>query len=263
MKAKALGIPAEDYTTDRVKSIEELYSGKGIVESVDDELLIKLFQPPYQVPAKPFLKMLNGEALPNKYYILKNTNRSVLAHLDQNKEFIVRVDKTNVYGITPRNAEQTFAVDALINPAIQLVSMTGKAGTGKTLLALACALAVKKHYRQIFIARPIVPLSNKDIGYLPGDVESKLAPYMQPLWDNLKVIQDQFPEHDKQHQAIDTMIKDQKLVIEPLSYIRGRSLQRIFFIVDEAQNLTPHEIKQLSHVPVKALRWFLQGIFIR
>ncbi len=245
MKAKALGIPAEDYTTDRVKSIEELYSGKGIVESVDDELLIKLFQPPYQVPAKPFLKMLNGEALPNKYYILKNTNRSVLAHLDQNKEFIVRVDKTNVYGITPRNAEQTFAVDALINPAIQLVSMTGKAGTGKTLLALACALAVKKHYRQIFIARPIVPLSNKDIGYLPGDVESKLAPYMQPLWDNLKVIQDQFPEHDKQHQAIDTMIKDQKLVIEPLSYIRGRSLQRIFFIVDEAQNLTPHEIKTI------------------
>ncbi|HEX7358810.1 MAG TPA: PhoH family protein [Ignavibacteriaceae bacterium] len=245
MKAKALGIPAEDYTTDRVKSIEELYSGKGIVENVDDDLLVKLFQPPYQVPAKPYLKKLNGEALSNKYYILRNTNRSVLAHLDQNKEFIVKVDKTNVYGINPRNAEQTFAVDALINPNIQLVSMTGKAGTGKTLLALASALAVKKHYRQIFIARPIVPLSNKDIGYLPGDVESKLAPYMQPLWDNLKVIQDQFPENDKQHTAIDTMIKEQKLVIEPLSYIRGRSLQRIFFIVDEAQNLTPHEIKTI------------------
>lgn len=245
MKAKALGISAEDYTTDRVKSIEELYSGKSIIENVNDELLIKLFQPPYQVVAKPFLKQLNGEALPNKYYILRNTNRSVLAHLDQNLEYVIKVDKTNVYGITPRNAEQTFAVDALINPAIQLVSMTGKAGTGKTLLALASALAVKKHYRQIFIARPIVPLSNKDIGYLPGDVESKLAPYMQPLWDNLKVIQDQFPENDKQHTAIDIMIKDEKLVIEPLSYIRGRSLQRIFFIVDEAQNLTPHEIKTI------------------
>jgi len=245
MKAKALGILAEDYTTDRVKSIEELYSGKGIVEDVDDELLVKLFQPPYQVPAKPFLKKLNGEAFSNKYYILRNANRSVLAHLDQNKEFIVKVDKTNVYGINPRNAEQTFAVDALINPEIRLVSMTGKAGTGKTLLALASALHVKKNYRQIFIARPIVPLSNKDIGYLPGDVESKLAPYMQPLWDNLKVIQDQFPENDRQHQAIDIMIKDQKLVIEPLSYIRGRSLQRIFFIVDEAQNLTPHEIKTI------------------
>jgi len=245
MKAKALGILAEDYTTDRVKSIEELYSGKGIVENVDDELLIKLFQSPYQVAAKPYLKKLDGEVLPNKYYILRNINRSVLAHLDQNKEFIVKVDKTNIYGINPRNAEQTFAVDALINPDIRLVSMTGKAGTGKTLLALASALHVKKNYRQIFIARPIVPLSNKDIGFLPGDVESKLAPYMQPLWDNLKVIQDQFPENDKQNTAIDTMVKDQKLVIEPLSYIRGRSLQRIFFIVDEAQNLTPHEIKTI------------------
>lgn len=245
MKAKALGIHAEDYTTDRVKSIEELYSGKGIVENFDDDVLIKLFQPPYEVSAAKLIKRLNGEALPNKYYILRNQSRSVLAHLDQNKEMLHKVDKTTVYGITPRNAEQSFAVDALINPRIQLVSMTGKAGTGKTLLALAGALHVKKSYRQIFIARPIVPLSNKDIGYLPGDVESKLAPYMQPLWDNLKVIQDQFPESDKYHQAIDTMIKEEKLVIEPLSYIRGRSLQRIFFIVDEAQNLTPHEVKTI------------------
>jgi PhoH-like ATPase len=113
------------------------------------------------------------------------------------------------------------------------------------LLALASALHVRKSYRQIFVARPIVPLSNKDIGYLPGDVESKLAPYMTPLWDNLKVIQDQFPETDKNHQLIDSLIKEEKLVIEALSYIRGRSLQRIFFIVDEAQNLTPHEIKTI------------------
>lgn len=245
MKAKALGIHAEDYTTDRVKSIEELYSGKGIIEDFDDDVLVHLFQPPYEVSANKFLKKLNGEALPNKYYILKNQYRSVLAHLNSTKEKLIKIDKTQVYGITPRNAEQTFAVDALINPEVRLVSMTGKAGTGKTLLALASALQVKKNYRQIFIARPIVPLSNKDIGYLPGDVESKLAPYMQPLWDNLKVIQDQFPENDKQHTAIDTMIKEEKLVIEPLSYIRGRSLQRIFFIVDEAQNLTPHEIKTI------------------
>ena len=245
MKSKALGILAEDYTTDRVKSIEELYSGKGIIEDFDDNVLINLFQPPYEVNASKLVKKLNGEAFPNKYFILKNQFRSVLAHLDSNKEKLIKIDKTTVYGITPRNAEQTFAVNALINPEVRLVSMTGKAGTGKTLLALASALQVKKNYRQIFIARPIVPLSNKDIGYLPGDVESKLAPYMQPLWDNLKVIQDQFPENDKQHTAIDTMIKDEKLVIEPLSYIRGRSLQRIFFIVDEAQNLTPHEIKTI------------------
>lgn len=245
MKAKALGIPAEDYTTDRIESIEELYSGKEIVEEVPDELILNIFQPPFEIPAEKFLKKLKIEPVPNKYFILRNTNRSILAYLDQEMKTFSRVDKNLIYGIKPRNAEQTFAVDALTKNDIQLVSMTGKAGTGKTLLALASALQVRKNYRQIFIARPVIPLSNKDIGYLPGDVESKLAPYMQPLWDNLKVIQDQFPETDKQHQLIDTMIKDEKLVIEPLSYIRGRSLQRIFFIVDEAQNLTPHEIKTI------------------
>lgn len=245
MKAKALGIPAEDYTTDRVGSIEELYSGKQVIENFDDDKIIELFQPPFEVSAKSLLDRLNGEAFSNKYFILRNGNRSVLTNLDQNKEHLRKVDKNVIYGINPRNAEQTFAVDALSNHNIRLVSLTGKAGTGKTLLALASALHVRKHYRQIFIARPIVPLSNKDIGFLPGDVESKLAPYMTPLWDNLKVIQDQFPETDKNHQLIDSLIKEEKLVIEPLSYIRGRSLQRIFFIVDEAQNLTPHEIKTI------------------
>jgi PhoH-like ATPase len=245
MKAKSLGILAEDYTTDRIVSVEELYSGKEIIEDFDDDVIIKLFQSPYEVPAKSLVKNLNGEALPNKYYIFKNSNRSVLANLDQEKENFKKIDKIVTYGIKPRNAEQTFALDALTNNDIQLVSLTGKAGTGKTLLTLAAALHVKKNYRQIFIARPIVPLSNKDIGYLPGDIQSKIEPYMQPLWDNLRVIQDQFPEGDKQSLAITSMLKEEKLVIEPLTYIRGRSLQRIFFIVDEAQNLTPHEIKTI------------------
>ena len=245
MKAKSLGILAEDYTTDRVVSVDELYSGKEIIEDFDDDVIIKLFQSPFEVPAKSLVKNLNGEALPNKYYIFKNSNRSVLANLDQEKENFRKIDKIVTYGIKPRNAEQTFALDALTNNNIQLVSLTGKAGTGKTLLTLAAALHVKKNYRQIFIARPIVPLSNKDIGYLPGDIQSKIEPYMQPLWDNLRVIQDQFPEGDKQSLAITSMLKEEKLVIEPLTYIRGRSLQRIFFIVDEAQNLTPHEIKTI------------------
>ncbi len=245
MKAKALGILAEDYTTDRISSIEELYSGKEIVEDFEDDLIIKLFQSPFELPAKQILKKIDKDSVPNKFYILRNTNRSVLAYLDQEMENLHKVDKNIIYGIKPRNAEQTFAVDALANNNIQLVTMTGKAGTGKTLLALASALHVRKFYRQIFVARPIVPLSNKDIGFLPGDVQSKIEPYMQPLWDNLRVIQDQFSESDKQSQLISNMIKDEKLVIEPLSYIRGRSLQRIFFIVDEAQNLTPHEIKTI------------------
>lgn len=245
MKAKALGVLAEDYTTDRVGSVEELYSGKEFVENVDDELIQKFFIPPYELEAKKIFGKNKVEIVPNKYFIIRNNSRSVLAHLDQEASLLRRIDKFSVYGINPRNAEQTFAVDALINNNIPLVTMTGKAGTGKTLLALASALHVRKFYRQIYIARPVVPLSNKDIGYLPGDVESKLGPYMQPLWDNVKVIQDQFKESDKSHIAITQMIKDEKLVVEPLSYIRGRSLQRIFFIVDEAQNLTPHEIKTI------------------
>lgn len=245
MKAKALGILSEDYTTDRIGSVEELYSGKEIIENFDDDLIIKFFQIPFEVPAEEIFFRLKGEIIPNKYYIFRNTNRSVLAYLDQNKEIFRKVDKNVIYGIKPRNAEQTFAVDSLTNINIPLVTLTGKAGTGKTLLALASALHIRKSYRQIFVARPIVPLSNKDIGFLPGDVQSKIEPYMQPLWDNLRVIQDQFSENDKQYQLITNMVKDEKLVIEPLSYIRGRSLQRIFFVVDEAQNLTPHEIKTI------------------
>lgn len=245
MKAKAIGLPAEDYTTDRIPDIEELYSGKGTVENFDDDILQTLHHTPFEAPLTKTFRKHKQEIIANKYYILRNSSRSVLAHTDISRDLLKKVDKVPVYGIMPRNAEQTFAVDALINNEIPLVSLTGKAGTGKTLLALASALHVKKQYRQIYIARPVVPLSNKDIGYLPGDVDTKLAPYMTPLWDNLKVIQDQYPENDKHHQAISQMLKDEKLVIEPLSYIRGRSLQRIFFIIDEAQNLTPHEIKTI------------------
>ena len=244
MKAKAIGILAEDYTTDRI-SLEELYSGKGTLENFDDDLLNQIFLVPFNIPAQKVIKADKKEVHPNKFYVIRNSNRSVLAYLDNDMKTVEKIDKNYIYGIKPRNAEQTFAVSALINNNIPLVTITGKAGTGKTLLALAAALFVKKEYRQIYVARPVIPLSNKDIGFLPGDVDSKLAPYMQPLWDNLKVIQDQFPDTDKHHLQINQMIKDEKLIVEPLSYIRGRSLQRIYFIVDEAQNLTPHEIKTI------------------
>ena len=126
---------------------------------------------------------------------------------------------------------------------IQLVSLSGKAGTGKTLLALAAALELRSEYRQIFLARPIVPLSNRDLGFLPGDIQSKLDPYMQPLFDNLSVIRHQFKSNDKRSIKINELLEQNKLLITPLAYIRGRSLQKAFFIVDEAQNLTPHEVK--------------------
>jgi len=176
---------------------------------------------------------------------MRNHKRSALGMYDPTSRKIKRVDKISAYGITPRNAEQTFALNALMNNDIRLVSISGKAGTGKTLLALAAALERRKYYHHIYLARPVVPLSNKDIGYLPGDISSKLAPYMQPLYDNLGVIQTQFSESNSKHRHIKELLENEKLVISPLAYIRGRSLVKVYFIVDEAQNLTPHEIKTI------------------
>ncbi len=145
----------------------------------------------------------------------------------------------------PRNAEQVFALHALLNPDVKLVTMQGIAGTGKTLLALAAAWEQRRNFKQVYLARPIVPLSNKDIGFLPGDIKSKLNPYMEPLWDNLKFIQNQFGEDERDYKGISDAVEKEKLVITPLAYIRGRSISNVIFIVDEAQNLTPHEVKTI------------------
>ncbi|MBD3343993.1 MAG: AAA family ATPase [Chitinivibrionales bacterium] len=243
MKAKSIGIAAQDYTTDHVRDISTLYTGRRIEEHVDEALIDKMYQEPYNAEVSEFA--LKKTMLANEYAILRNSKKSALATYDPLVQIIKRVDKTSAYSIKPKNAEQTFALHALMNEDVRLVSIAGKAGTGKTLLALAAALEQRKHYRQIFMARPVVPLSNKDIGYLPGDIRSKLDPYMQPLFDNLGVIQNQFPETDAKHTRIKEFLEQDKLVIAPLSYIRGRSLVNIFFIVDEAQNLTPHEVKTI------------------
>ena len=191
-------------------------------------------------------KVLKRKKFPaNNYFILKSEKNSVLGYFNPAEDTVEKVDKQTVYGIKPKNAEQTFAMHAMLNPEIKLVSINGVAGTGKTLLALASALEQRRNFKQIYLARPIVPLSNKDIGYLPGDIKSKLNPYMEPLWDNLKYIQHQFKENDKEFTRITDMVNQEKLMITPLAYIRGRSLSNIFFIVDEAQNLTPHEIKTI------------------
>jgi PhoH-like ATPase len=149
------------------------------------------------------------------------------------------------FNVAPKNAEQAFAIDAILNPNVKLVSIQGVAGTGKTLLSIAGALEQRRNFHQIYIARPIVPLSNKDIGYLPGDIKSKLNPYMEPLWDNLKFIKSLFGEKEKEYKQIEEMVEKEKIIVCPLAYIRGRSLSNVFFIVDEAQNLTPHEVKTI------------------
>jgi PhoH-like ATPase len=243
MKAKSLGIIAQDYENDKVANIDDLYKGIRVLENVTQESISKLYELPDGVGAGEF--KLDATMTGHQFYIMKNNGSSALAHYNPVSKMLNRVIKQTTYGIDPRNAEQTFAIEALSNPDIQLVSLTGKAGTGKTLLALAAALQQHKRYKQIFLARPIVPLANRDLGFLPGDVKEKMDPYMQPLYDNLTVIKHKFSHQSPEFLRINDMMKEDKLVITPLAYIRGRSLSSIFFIVDEAQNLTPHEIKTI------------------
>jgi len=243
MKAVAIGISAEDYETDKAPWPDELYTGTAILENSSPELISRFYDQPFSVPAEEVPGLV--APMPNQFYILKNGSVSALAYLDSMTQFLHRVQKRRAYGIDPRNAGQAFAMHALLDPDIPLVTLTGKAGTGKTLLALAAALETRKRYRQIYLARPVVPLSNRDMGFLPGDIASKLDPYMQPLWDNLGVIKGSFAADSMEADRIDDMLESDRLRITPLAYIRGRSLNRAYFIVDEAQNLTPHEVKTI------------------
>ncbi len=243
LKAKSLELLAEDYETGKIKNITELENtGKFHLDNVDPTHINALYDAGY-VEAKSVLGTRKRKA--NAFYILKSDKNSVLSFYNPDQNVLERVDKRLAYNVKPKNAEQAFALHAVMDPNIKLVTIQGVAGTGKTLLALAGALEQRRNYKQIFLARPVVPLSNKDIGYLPGDIKSKLNPYMEPLWDNLKFIQNQYKETDKEYQRITDLVNQEKLVIQPLAYIRGRSLSNIFFIVDEAQNLTPHEIKTI------------------
>jgi PhoH-like ATPase len=247
MKARSVKLMAEDYTTDYVRDPAHLYSGCRYTEDVGSELIELLYGQKGEITSKDFTPATKMHA--NEYLVLRNGKKSALANYmvgGADNDFIIRrVTKETVYGITPRNAEQSFAVHALLNPNVQLVTISGKAGTGKTLLALAAALETRAQYRQILLTRPVVPLSNKDIGFLPGDIQSKIRPYMQPLFDNLSVIRGQFSEKSEMFQRLQMMLEEEKLTIEPLAYIRGRSLVKMFMIVDEAQNLTPHEVKTI------------------
>jgi len=241
IKAKALNITAEDYHTGKVKDVSDLHLGKQLVEDLPSETIKEIYE-------KGFLEdygFLGKHPPNNHFYILKNGKASSLAFFNPIDDRVDRVEKLSAYGITPRNAEQAFALHAILNPEIKLLTVQGVAGTGKTLLALAGAIEQRRNFKQIILARPIVPLSNKDLGFLPGDIKDKINPYMEPLWDNLKFIKNQFSEMDKKHKQIAEMQKNEKIVITPLAYIRGRSLSDIIFIVDEAQNLTPHEVKTI------------------
>ncbi|MDP2413643.1 PhoH family protein [Daejeonella sp.] len=240
LKAKALNLYSEDYETGKIKNVEELYTGKTVEEKVPNKLIDELIRKKNLSISVSEIKT-NHE---NHFFILNGRNKTAAAYYNPRNKELEYIPHQSVYNIEPRNPEQAFAIHALLNPEIKLVTIQGNAGTGKTLLALASALEQRKNYRQIFVTRPIVPLSNKDIGFLPGDIKSKIDPYMAPIWDNLKFIKDQLGD-EKAQDKIDELVLNEKISIAPLAYIRGRTLTKIFFIVDEAQNLTPHEIKTI------------------
>jgi PhoH-like ATPase len=239
LKADAINVTAETYEAGKVKvENDTLYSGyRTELFSTDDM---------QEFRSSKFLPFENE--FDNEYFILKdegNLKNSALGRYSKNKGGIVPLMASdNTWGINPKNAEQRFALDALLNDDIKLVSLIGKAGTGKTLLAVAAGLAKtieSNVYKRMLISRPVVPMG-KDIGYLPGDIKEKLDPWMQPIYDNLDHL---FGEHGEDNQQWKGLLERGIIKIEALTYIRGRSIPNQYLIVDEAQNLSPHEIKTI------------------
>lgn len=239
LKAKALGLLAEDYETGKIKNAANLYTGITTLRNASSSVLDDLKEKK-QISSNG---IVNGTS--NHFYLLKNGRKTLIAFFSALENTLLYIEKKKTLQIEPRNPEQYCAMHALLDSSIKLVTIQGNAGTGKTLLALTAAVALRKEFRQIYVTRPVIPLSNQDIGYLPGDIKSKIDPYMSPIWDNLRFIKEQFPKDDEMRRKIELMVETEKITITPLAFIRGRTLSKIFFIVDEAQNLTPHEIKTI------------------
>lgn len=243
IKADVFGVSARDYEPDSV-SMDEMYSGYIEVE-VDSEAIDEFY-------SKKQLAGLDTKFLANQYVVMKdksNPNHSAIGRYSPQHEALVPLIHLNesVWGIFPRNVEQSFALDCLLNDEILMCSLVGKAGTGKTIIALAAGLAKtldEGRYRKLLVSRPIFPMG-RDIGYLPGDVEQKLNPWMQPIFDNVEYLMGADSSHKKAAGRAQELINQGMLNIEPLTYIRGRSIPNQYLIVDEAQNLTPHEIKTI------------------
>jgi PhoH-like ATPase len=242
LKADAVGLPAEDYETDRVQ-LSELYS--GIIEKPATPAMLAKFKSEQELP------LPEGSGYrPNEYVVLldeANPKRSLLAKVDLTGTRLVPIldSRDGVWGIKPRNREQHFALDALLDDRIKLVTLMGKAGTGKTLIALAAGLrktVVDREFRRVLVARPTVSMG-KEIGFLPGTLEEKLGPWMQPIHDALELLSDLNMGQESRRSA--DLMRNGNIVVEALSYIRGRSIPHQFMIIDEAQNLTPLEVKTI------------------
>ena len=236
IKADVFGIPAKDYEPEQTPDFEDLYTGVRNLHV--DSVQFQMFRD------KQFLPIESNKFYPNQYVILENQSEKTIGRYDYKKKQIIPVYQSvePVWGVHPRNREQHFALDALMDDNLMFVSLLGKAGTGKTLLALAVGLyktLEESAFQKLLVSRPVFPMG-RDIGYLPGDIEQKLNPWMQPIFDGIEFLMGLGKKAS--HLARDLM--NQGLVnIEPLAYIRGRSIPHQYLIVDEAQNLTPHEIK--------------------
>lgn len=239
LKSDALGVTAEDYRHDKI-DMDEQYAGVVHVET-SRELVDNAYANGH-LPLDGFEKYK-----PNQFLVLQADGASAMTRVDKRKNRLRLVGRhqEGVWGVFARNREQLFALDLLLDESISLVTLNGMAGTGKTLLAIACGLAMvadQRAYKKLLVSRPIFPLG-RDIGFLPGDVEQKLSPWMKPIFDNLELLFDRGREERHKTPPYQSLIDQHIIEVEPLSYIRGRSIPRQFFIVDEAQNLTPHEVK--------------------
>ncbi|MBI5875039.1 MAG: PhoH family protein [Deltaproteobacteria bacterium] len=243
IKADSLGLTAKDYESDKVE-ISELYQGFRTFQ-VSKDIIDSYY-------ADASLKPPANDLHPHEGVILVeegNPKHTALARFDKDKGILVplNIPKDGVWGIHPKNVEQRFAMSLLLDDSVKLVSLAGKAGTGKTLLAIAAGLkktADEEVFIRLLVSRPIFPLG-KDIGYLPGELEEKLTPWMQPIFDNLELIFGGERKHKGKQHGYRELMTQGILQIEPLTYIRGRSIPNQYMIVDEAQNLTPHEIKTI------------------
>jgi PhoH-like ATPase len=241
IKADALGLEAEDYETDRIQ-LKDLYTGM-VEKQVTTEQLASF-------RANGELDLNGSKYNPNEYCTLFDNaggKKPALTKVDASgKKLVPIVDsKEGVWGIKPRNREQHFAFDALLDDRVKLVTLMGKAGTGKTLMAMAAGLkktALDREFRRLVVARPTISMG-KELGFLPGSLEEKLTPWMQPIHDTLELLGDLNMGHE--HRRSNDLIRSGLIVVEALSYIRGRSIANQFMVIDEAQNLTPLEVKTI------------------
>jgi PhoH-like ATPase len=243
VKADAIGLKSEDFLSDRVVENEHLYTG-----FMDVQVTIDVLNNFYENGQLPITEIGNGNYYPNQFLILKDvlgSSSSALAIVDSSRKFVKKLvfDHEHIWGIRPRNVQQTMAIEMLLKKDMPLVTLIGKAGTGKTLLALASGLMQTEDfgdYKKLLVARPIVPMG-KDLGFLPGEKEEKLRPWMQPIFDNLEYL-----FNTKKPGELEAILAGMgSIEVEALTYIRGRSIPDQFIIIDEAQNLTKHEVKTI------------------